>query len=62
MDKNKPIAKINFLNQLYNDNKNYFNVELIATLIAILEVDYNINSINKVDLISGLLAIKANKT
>ena len=74
MDKNKTAAnaqllpenrlkvKINSSNKVLNANKDFYKTESVADLKAGLEADFNIDHVNKTDLIFGLLAIEANET
>lgn len=46
---------------MFNSNKNFFNVKSVANLIAGVKTNFNINKVNKTDLISDLLATKTDK-
>ena len=62
LDKNKLIAKINFLNQVLNSNRDFFNAESVANSIAISKTNFNIADVDEANLIFGLWTTEANKT
>ena len=62
LDENRLIAKISFLKQILNADKDFSNAELVAASTAGSEADINIDDIDKTNLISSLLATDANKT
>ena len=47
---------------MLNANKNISNAASVADLTIVLEIDFDMDNVEDANLISGLLAIEANKT